>query len=68
MAHNWIIEVLADLKTFAAENGLTKLAGQLEETALVATVEISSQERGVKELANWEVETTGRVHRTSATR
>ncbi len=68
MTNYWIIEVLADLKSFATENGMSKLAGQLEDTALVATAEISSQERGAQELANWELGSTGSIHRTSATR
>ena len=68
MTHDWIIDVLTDLKTFAAKNGLTALAGQLEYTALVATTEISSQEAAAQELANWEVGSTGRIHRTAAMR
>ena len=39
--HKWIIDVLADLKTFAEQNNLPLLAAQLGETALVAMVEIA---------------------------
>ena len=68
MTHGWIIDVLTDLKTFATKNGLTALADQLEDTALVATAEISSQEAAARELANWEVGSTRRIHRTVAAR
>lgn len=37
----WIIDVLADLKTFAEHNDLPLLAAKLGETAQVALVEIA---------------------------
>ncbi len=37
----WIIDVLADLKTFAEQNNLPLLAVQLGDTALLAQAEIS---------------------------
>jgi hypothetical protein len=40
MGHDWIIDVLADLKSFASTNDLPLLALQLEETALLASAEI----------------------------
>lgn len=40
MGHDWIIDVLADLKSFASTNDLPLLASQLEETALLASAEI----------------------------
>lgn len=42
MGHKWIIDVLADLRSFAQENDLQLLAEQLEQTTQVATVEIAS--------------------------
>ena len=39
MGNDWIIDVLADLRTFAQKNDLPLLAVQLEETALVAQAE-----------------------------
>ena len=42
MGHKWIIDVLADLKSFAQANDLVALADQLEQTTSVASVEISS--------------------------
>jgi len=41
MGNDWIIDVLADLRTFAQKNDLPLLAVQLDETALVAKVEIA---------------------------
>jgi hypothetical protein len=46
MQNDWIIDVLADVKTFARANGLPMLAAQLEETAFVAAAELSAQSEG----------------------
>lgn len=40
MGHDWIIDVLADLKSFARTNELHLLADQLDRTASVASAEI----------------------------
>lgn len=46
MRNDWIIDVLADLRTFALSNDLPLLAEQLDDTALVALAEIDAlQER-----------------------
>ena len=42
MGHEWIIDVLADLKSFAKTNDLPMLAMQLEDAALIASAEIQS--------------------------
>lgn len=42
MGHEWIIDVLADLKSFAKQNDLPLLAAQLDDTALVASAEIAT--------------------------
>jgi hypothetical protein len=42
MKHDWIMDVLADLRSFATVNGLGGLAEQLEDTMLVATAEIAT--------------------------
>jgi hypothetical protein len=68
MANDWILDVLTDLKAFATENGLSALASQLDDTALVAAAEISSLEGKAQEVAGWEFGTTGRIHRTVAAR
>lgn len=46
MRHNWILDVLTDLKTFAAINGLPALAEQLEDTQLVASAELGDLNEG----------------------
>ena len=44
MAQNdWILDVLVDLKSFAAANDLAVLAEQLDDTLLVAAAEIAAQ-------------------------
>lgn len=40
--YEWILDVLADLKSFADANGLTLLAEQLDDTSLIAAAEIAS--------------------------
>jgi hypothetical protein len=68
MANDWIIDVLADLKTYAKKNGLSALAGQLEETTLVALAEIASRDGKALETAKWEIDETGRLYRSDAER
>lgn len=41
MAQDWIVDVLADLRSFALQNGLTSLAEQLDDTMLVAATEMA---------------------------
>ena len=44
MAYNdWILDVLADIQSFASANGLGALAEQLDDTKLIAAAEIASQ-------------------------
>ncbi len=42
MGKEWILDVLTDLKTFAASNDLPDLERQLEETRRIARAEIAS--------------------------
>ncbi len=44
MAHDWILDVLADLKTYAKKNGLSALAHELDDATLIAATEIASGE------------------------
>ena len=46
MGHKWIIDVLADLRSFAQANDLALLADQLEQAAKVATAEVTSTVEG----------------------
>ncbi len=40
MTNDWIIDVLADLRSFSRKNGLPGLAEQLDDTILLAAAEI----------------------------
>jgi len=40
MGHEWILDVITDLRAFAKQNELPILAAQLDESALVASAEI----------------------------
>ena len=46
MGHKWIIDVLADLESFAHQNDLPSLAGELRKTAFVASAEIAALAEG----------------------
>ena len=67
MANDWIIDVLADLKTFAAKNGLSALASQLDDAILIAATEITSMNGKAPESANWDIGNTGRFYRKTST-
>lgn len=45
MGHDWLFEVLADMKAYAERHGMTALAVKLDETTEVARHEVAS-ERG----------------------
>ena len=46
MGHKWIIDVLADLQSFAEANDLTLLADHLDQSVKVASAEIDSTNEG----------------------
>ena len=46
MGQKWIIDVLADLESFAFKNGLPMVANQMREAAVVASAEIASTSEG----------------------
>jgi uncharacterized protein (DUF2345 family) len=46
MGQKWIIDVIADLRAFADQNGMPLLAHQLDVTSTVALAEISSMLEG----------------------
>ena len=54
MKNDWILDVLADLRTFAQANGLEALADQLDDTRLVAATEIVSMAERAKAARNGE--------------
>lgn len=52
MGQKWIIDVIADLRAFADQNGLPLLAHQLDVTATVAQSEIALMTEGAPRAAN----------------
>lgn len=62
MAHDWILDVLADVKTYAKKNGLSALAEQLDETTLIAVTEIASAEGKAPQAAIANARTAGHVY------
>lgn len=46
MHNDWILDVLADLRSFAQENGMSRLALHLNETTLLAATEIANSGAG----------------------
>lgn len=43
MRHDWIFDVLADLRAYAEENNLPALAAQVTATLRVADIEVAEQ-------------------------
>ena len=43
MQNDWILDVLADLKSFATANGMNALAEQLDDATIIAAAEIASE-------------------------
>jgi len=52
MGQKWIIDVIADLRAFADQNGLDLLAHQLDVTSAVAQAEIATMLEGAPRAAN----------------
>ena len=46
MTNEWMIDVLADLRNFAAKQAMLELAEHLDDAILVAAVEIRDHDRG----------------------
>lgn len=46
MPHDWLINVLNDLRVYALRNGLPALADQMVEARIVAAAEIASRSAG----------------------
>lgn len=59
MGHNWIIDVLADVKSYAEGNNLPQLVDELGKVLHVATEEIGSEKKGVTAVARGEDTGTG---------
>ena len=54
MQNEWIIDVLGDLRTFAADNGLTGLAVQMEEALVVAALEVAQDVKAATKVGGHE--------------
>lgn len=65
MRSDWILDVLADLRTFALSSNLPALAEQLDDTALVAMAEIAALEQGTQGTVNGQ-DTADRFHNGGA--
>ena len=63
MSNTWILDVLADLKSFALRNDLSALAEQLDDTTLVAATEIASKEGGGHRTLSGDVARAGNFYR-----
>tara|TARA_B110000879_G_scaffold202003_1_gene277795 strand:+ start:1298 stop:1516 length:219 start_codon:yes stop_codon:yes gene_type:complete len=60
MRSEWVLDVLADLRSFAEANALPLLAEQLDDTALVDMAEIASKdERSARQIDVGEAENIG---------
>lgn len=44
MRHDWIFDVLSDLKDYAVQNELPALAAKVEEALILARVEVEAQD------------------------
>ncbi|WP_375255534.1 hypothetical protein [Yoonia sp.] len=42
MGHDWIIDVLADMRRFARQNDMPLLCAQLDDAMMVATAEVAN--------------------------
>lgn len=59
MRSDWILDVLADLKTFALSIDMPALAEQLDDTAIVAMAEIAAREERVQTQAHGQEQSIG---------
>ena len=59
MRSDWILDVLADLRTFALSNDLPALAEQLDDTAIVALTEIAALKERINGQAHGDRDSTG---------
>lgn len=66
MLHDWIIDVLTDLATYAQRNGMVALAEQLEDSKLIAARELAAARHGAPARAAKDAAATGGLHRAVA--
>jgi hypothetical protein len=63
MRHDWIFDVLADLRVYALENDLPALAAQVTVTLQVADLEIGDQAEALARRRSVAKEVQGRIGR-----
>ncbi|MCF1709174.1 hypothetical protein L0V05_10130 [Tabrizicola sp. J26] len=56
MAHDWIFDVLADLRLYALSNDMPGLAGKVEEAMRIARRELATTRRPDREEEDGEVQ------------
>jgi len=66
MSQEWIVDVLADLKTFARQNDMGQLAEHLDETMMVAAAELAHRVEGEAQLMDYDAPRTGTLRRVFA--
>jgi hypothetical protein len=64
MANEWILDVLADLKAFALDNGLPAVACGLGDLSVVAAAELASTDGVTPATAHVDTRYAGNVLRT----
>ena len=47
MKHDWMIDVLSDLQTYALNHKMTKLSEQLEDSIMIAASDMAKHEQGI---------------------
>lgn len=62
MQHDWILDVLADLKAYAHKNGMPTLVRELNDTTLIAATEIASKEGKTAVATNQHARSTGYIY------
>jgi hypothetical protein len=68
MTNDWIIDVLADLTTYAEKNGLSALSRQLDDTKLIAATELASLDGKALDAAGFGIGKTGNYYSKSSVR
>jgi hypothetical protein len=66
MRNEWMLDVLADLKTFSMENGLTITGRQLDLVAALAAAEMASVQGTAHESVQQVIGDAGRFYRQAA--
>jgi hypothetical protein len=63
MSQEWIVDVLADLQSFARQNGMSSLAEQLDDTMMVAAAELAQTANGGSKPTDPNAHRVANIHR-----